>query len=206
MKNIPIANATHTKTSCILGYFSSVSPQVFYFLFLKEQMQPNPYVSCCAMIYCEYWMRSHQAPNSVHRSMQNNQWYQSPRLSDSPFADFPVCKKSHLVCWQCLYLSSTCHWAVWKGSIVWKWLFLHPASLSDFEVFCTLQKRNSVSAVPALISPKSFRSSALLEIKLITINDIEGWEPSLHGTPYSSIFHIKFKWKFSCWKGSNIFK
>lgn len=91
-------------------------------------------------------------------------------------------------------------------------VFLCPAPLNDFEGVCTLQRRNLVSAVPVLISSKSFRCSALSEIKLITINDLEGWELSLHGTPYSSIFHIKFKWKFSfakredCWKGSNIKK
>lgn len=90
-------------------------------------------------------------------------------------------------------VSLSCHWTVWKGSVAWKWLFLCPVPCNDFEVLCTLQRRNLVSAIPALISPKSFRCSALLEIKLITINDIEGWELSLHGTPYSSIFHIKFK-------------
>lgn len=64
----------------------------------------------------------------------------------------------------------------------------------------------------SIISPKSSKSSALLEIKLITTTDTEGWELSLHGTPYLSIFYIKFKWKFSfvrwegCWKGSKTFK
>lgn len=90
--------------------------------------------------------------------------------------------------------------------------FLPPSPTDDFEVPCTLQRRNLVSAVPVLISCKSFRRSALLEIKLITTNDIEGWQLTLHGSPYSSIFQIKCKWKFSCvmwedcWKGSNIFK
>lgn len=52
--------------------------------------------------------------------------------------------------------------------------FLPPRPTASFQALCTLQRRNSVSAVPVLISPKSFKSSALLEIKLITTNDIEG--------------------------------
>lgn len=42
--------------------------------------------------------------------------------------------------------------------------FLCPAPLNDFEGVCTLQRRNLVSAFPVLISSKSFRCSALLEI------------------------------------------
>lgn len=90
--------------------------------------------------------------------------------------------------------------------------FLPPRHTDGFEALCTLQRRNLVSVVPVLISPKSSKSSALLEIKLITTTDTEGWELSLHGTPYLSIFYIKFKWKFSfvrwegCWKGSKTFK
>lgn len=53
-------------------------------------------------------------------------------------------------------------------------VFLCPAPLNDFAGVCTLQRRNLVSAVPVLISSKSFRCSALSEIKLITINDLEG--------------------------------
>lgn len=210
MKNIPIANATYLKISHILGFSLQFHIKGFYWLFLKK---PNPKVSCSAVIYHEYQTRSHRAPNGVHGSVEYHRWYQTDTLPEwQPLCRFPNVQEitpGLLTVLTSLFLMPL---SSLEGSIVWKWISLRPAPLNDFEVLCTLQRRNLVSAVPVLISPKSFRCSALLEIKLITINDIEGWEVSLHGSPYSSIFHIKFKWKFSCvrwedcWKGSSIFK
>lgn len=134
---------------------------------------------------------------------------ESPCLSDSPSADSQYAR-NHTCSLDSPSISLP-HASEQFGRKV-EVVFLCPAPLNDFEGVRTLQRRNLVSAVPVLISSKSFRCSALLEIKLITINNLEGWELSLHGTPYSSIFHIKFEWKFSfvkredCWKGSNIKK
>lgn len=165
------------------------------------------------MIYHEHGVRSHQVLRGVQGTLQGHQGYQShPAWATAPCRSpsmQEITESALLTVLTALFLMPL---SSLEGEHRVEVDFLCPAPLNDFEGVRTLQRRNSGSAVPVLISSKSFRCSALLEIKLITINDLERWELSFHGTPYSSIFHIKFKWKSSlvkredCWKGSNIKK
>lgn len=84
MKNIPIQNATHSKT------FWNISPQCpirgWYFLFLKEQTHPAPGPGlCCALP----WIRDEEVPGSERCAGSHavpSVPSEPPCLSDSPSA------------------------------------------------------------------------------------------------------------------------